>query len=87
MNGSVGKKEFEMKFDANLNPKAVYGISNTMSVLIYDIEYGINDSVIWRFSNEKKLHKSRIYYRQHDDERAFFSYCGNRFYLDEFIRF
>ncbi len=75
-----------MKFDTNREPIAVCGISNTMSVLIYDIEYGINDSVIWKYSNEDKFHKSRIYYGQHDDDRAFFSNCGNRFYLDEFMR-
>ena len=78
-----------MKFDTNQQPVAaiaVYGICNTLSVLIFDIENGINNSVIWRFSNEEKLHKSRIYYQQHDDDRAFFSYSGKRFYLDEFMR-
>ena len=70
----------------NQQPIAVYSICNTLSILIYDIEYGINDSVIWGFSNEDKLHKSRIYYQQHDD-KDFFSYCGKRFHLNEFIRF
>ena len=74
-----------MKNESNLQPVAACGISNTVAVLIYSIEYGINDSVIWGFSNEDKLHKCRIYYAQHND-RNFFSYCGKRFYLDEFMR-
>lgn len=52
---------------------------------IIDIEHGINDFVIWRWSNESKLHKSRAYY---DSKRgAYFKVNGRREYLDEYMRY
>ncbi len=55
-----------------MEPIATCGVSNTLAVLIYDIEYGDNDYAIWKYSDEDKFHKSTIRYYQHDSDRAFF---------------
>lgn len=58
-------------------------------IAIYDIEYGIDDYVIWRYehgeSKPNKLRKSKIYYTV-SSGRAYFKVNGRREYLDEFMR-
>lgn len=61
----------------------INGFGPTMDIL--DIEYGINDKVVWKWSDEKKIHKNIIYYTQ-SSGRAYFKNNGTRYYLDEFVR-
>lgn len=42
---------------------AVYPVCNTFGIEILHIEHGINDKVVYRFSNDQKIHYSRIYYK------------------------
>ena len=42
---------------------ATYPVCNTLGIEILDIEHGINDKVVYRFSNDPKIHYSRIYYK------------------------
>ena len=72
-----------MKTIENKKPIAIYGVCNTLSVVIYDIDYDINDHIIWSYSDENKLHKSKIYYSADD---SYFIHKNHRFYLNEFIR-
>ena len=52
---------------------------------ILDIEYGGYDKVVWKWSDEKKIHKNTVYYTQ-SSGRAYFKNNGARHYLDEFVR-
>ena len=55
------------------------------AIEILDVEYGINDKIVWRYSGEKTKHKSIIYYTTKSD-RAYFKVNGRREYLDEYMR-
>jgi len=59
---------------------AVKSFSNTGAIEILNIEYGIDDYVIWRFSHER--HRSMIHY----SNRPYFIAFGGRQHLDEFIK-
>ena len=65
---------------------AVKSMSNFGGIEILDIEYGINDKVVWRynFGKPEKPHKSIIYYTAKG--RAYFKRYGQREYLDEYMR-
>ena len=52
----MNKNEYKFK-----TVKAVYGLSNNAALLILDIEFGINDYVIYKESWSNKLHKVKIY--------------------------
>lgn len=54
---------------------------------ILDIEYGINDKIIWRYNHGTpgKKHTSIIYYTVKSG-RAYFKVNGRREYLDEYMR-
>lgn len=62
---------------------ANYVICNNLSINIKDIEYGIEDKVIWYWSNSDKLHKAKIYTSRKGD---YFIADKTRYYLDEFCR-
>ena len=47
---------------------AVYGVCNTLAIEIIDIEYGIDDSIIYKYSNSDKIYKSTVYYRKNGDQ-------------------
>ena len=66
-----------------LKPIASYAICNSLSINIKDIEYGIEDKVIWYWSNENKLHKAKIYNSRKGD---YFMLNKTRFYLSDFCR-
>lgn len=63
--------------------KAYHPITYDLSIIIDDIEYGINDRVVWRFSCESKLHKSRVYYGVND---SYIIIHKRRYSLDDFMR-
>lgn len=60
--------------------KTVY--SNGYHTII-DINYGVNDYVIFQ-SHDKKTHKLRIYYTK--DGAAYFNYHGVKYHLNEFFK-
>ena len=62
---------------------ASYPLCNNLSINIIDIEYGIEDKVIWRWSNCNKLHKSKVY---NSKKGEYFLVDKLRYYLDEFCR-
>lgn len=66
-----------------LKPIAIYVLCNNLSILIQDIEYGIEDKVIYRYSDSNKLHKAKIYNCRKGD---YFIADKMRFYLNDFCR-
>lgn len=63
---------------------ATYVICNTLAINITDIQYGIEDKIIWRWSNSDKLHKAKIYNSTKGD---YFIVNKLRYYLSEFCRY
>ena len=58
-------------------------IASANGIGIVRIEYGIDDSVVFRdIRKPEKLHHVKINY----SGRVNFRYCGQRFYFDNFIR-
>lgn len=74
----------------NQGAKAMCGFSYGLAILIYDIEHGIDDYVLWGWNNEHKVHKSKIRYSKDeysDDYIPFFGYgYGGRVYLNECLK-
>ena len=66
-----------------LKPIASYALCKSLSINIKDIEYGIEDKVIWYYSNSDKTHKSKIYTSRKGE---YFLVNKLRYYLDEFCR-
>ena len=62
---------------------ANYVICNSLSINIKDIEYGIEDKVIWYWSNSDKLHKSKIY---NSRKGYYFLVNKMRYYLNDFSK-
>ena len=68
----------------NYEPMGVCTLSNFGGVTIYNIEYGINDYVIYRWFNEEILYKSKLKVNK-EGESVF--RIGNVWYnLNEFMR-
>ena len=68
----------------NYEPIGVCTLSNFGGVTIYNIEYGINDYVIYRWFNEEILYKSKLKVNK-EGESVF--RIGNIWYnLNEFMR-
>lgn len=68
----------------NYEPMGICTLSNFGGVTIYNIEYGINDYVIYRWFNEEILYKSKLKVNK-EGESVF--RIGNVWYnLNEFMR-
>ena len=68
----------------NYEPMGICTLSNFGGVTIYNIEYGINDYVIYRWFNEEILYKSKLKVNK-EGESVF--RIGNTWYnLNEFMR-
>ena len=68
----------------NYEPMGICTLSNFGGVTIYNIEYGINDYVIYRWFNEEILYKSKLKVNK-EGESVF--RIGNVWYnLNEFIK-
>lgn len=67
----------------NLNSIANYVICNNLSINITDIEYGIEDKIIWRWSNSNKLHKPKVYTSRKGN---YITINKIRYYLSDFIK-
>jgi hypothetical protein len=59
-------------------------LCNNASILIIDVLYGIEDKIVWKYSFENKIHKSKLYTTTTD--RSYFLINGRREYLEEYIR-
>lgn len=68
----------------NYEPMGICTLSNFGGVTIYNIEYGINDYVIYKWFNEEILYKSKLKVNK-EGESVF--RIGNVWYnLNEFMR-
>lgn len=64
-----------------------YCMSNWGGIEILDIEYGIDDRIVYRYNfgqPENKIHKARVYYSAGD--RSYFNTKHGRIYLGECMR-
>ena len=79
----LGKKESREILN-NYEPMGICTLSNFGGVTIYNIEYGIEDYVIYRWFNEERLYKSKLKVNK-EGESVF--RIGNVWYnLNEFIK-
>ena len=62
---------------------AYYSVTNILGILILDIKYGIDDTIIWRYSNESKIRKSKL---KETKEGIKFRVGRQWFYLSEFTK-
>ena len=68
----------------NYEPLEICTLSNFGGVTIYNIEYGIEDYVIYRWFNEDRLYKSKLKVNKDGD---YVFRIGNVWYnLNEFIK-
>lgn len=67
--------------EEELKIKAVYSFG-LEGIEILDILYGVEDKIIWRYSTDKKIHYTKIYYKN----RAYFKADNRKIYLDECLR-
>ena len=68
----------------NYEPMGICTLSNFGGVTIYNIEYGIEDYVIYRWFNEDRLYKSKLKVNKDGD---YVFRIGNVWYnLNEFIK-
>ena len=63
----------------------VLPLTNFHSMEIIEIEFGIDDKVVYRYSNETKTHKAKIY-NTIKTGRSYFKVKGVRYFLDEFMK-
>ena len=79
----LGKKESREILN-NYEPMGICTLSNFGGVTIYNIEYGIEDYVIYRWFNEDRLYKSKLKVNKEGD---YVFRIGNVWYnLNEFIK-
>lgn len=79
----LGKKESREILN-NYEPMGICTLSNFGGVTIYNIEYGIEDYVIYKWFNEERLYKSKLKVNK-EGESVF--RIGNVWYnLNEFIK-
>ena len=68
----------------NYEPMGICTLSNFGGVTIYNIEYGIEDYIIYKWFNEERLYKSKLKVNK-EGESVF--RIGNTWYnLNEFIK-
>ena len=60
-----------------------YPISNILSIIIIDIDYSIDDWIKYRYSNEKRVYRSKIRY---EDDNPYFKTCLGKIFLNECLR-
>lgn len=79
----LGKKESREILN-NYEPMGVCTLSNFGGITIYNIEYGIEDYIIYKWFNEERLYKSKLKVNK-EGESVF--RIGNIWYnLNEFMR-
>lgn len=71
-----------------LKPISVYTMNNFGGIEILDIEYGIDDKIIYRYNfgqPETKIHKAKIYYGINDGDVPYFNTKHGKIYLNDCI--
>ena len=58
-------------------------ITNNLSLEVYNYEYGINDKIIYKYSDECKFRKARLY---ENTKGIYFNTPTGKTYLSEIIR-
>lgn len=76
-------KEERTKYQKK-EPIALYGLSNFGGIVILDIQYGLDDYIVWYDSQidteKRKIHISKIYYtRNKDFAEPFFRPYGSMY--------
>lgn len=66
------------------NILGVMSITNNLALYVIEIEYGIDDKVVFRYSNEEKERKAKVYYNVKGE--AYFKIRGQRYYLKDFMK-
>lgn len=75
-----------------MNIKAIKHETNTLSIAIVDIEYGIEDKVKFKWLANEDVHgwkESEVFeetIQYEDNGRAYFIVENEVFYLDEFVK-
>lgn len=66
------------------NCLGVMTLTNTLSIILIAIDFGIDDYAIYRFSDELKTRKAKLY----DSKKRgqYFQYKNRRFYLGDFAQ-
>ena len=69
-----------------MNKKAIAYYNNGIldTIFIYDINYNINDCVIFRHTRQKRLHKAKVRYDRQGN--AYFITYGSKYYIADFLR-
>lgn len=69
-----------------MNKKAIayYNIGILDTIFIYDIEYSINDFVVYRHTRQKRLYKAKIRYDKQGN--AYFITYGSKYHIADFLR-
>lgn len=62
----------------------VLTLTNNLALEVLEIEYGIDDYVIYKFSNDIKARRGKLYTTVKG--RSYFKVRGTRYYLDEFMK-
>ena len=67
-------------------PIATIPLGLYAGILIYDVEYSIDDYIIYRWDingEQSRLCKSKVHY---ETSRPYFKSCNHRYHLDEAMR-
>ena len=69
-----------------MDKKAIAYYNNGIldTIFIYDINYNINDCVIFKHARQKRLHKAKFRYDRQGN--AYFITYGSKYYLSDFLR-
>lgn len=59
-------------------------LAGNYGVIIEDIEYDIDDFVLFRFTSEKRKYRRKLHYDKLGN--PYFKFYGRKFYLNEFVR-
>ena len=59
------------------------GITNSLALEVYGYEYGVDDKIIYKYSNENKYRKVKLY---ESTKGIYFNTPTGRTYLNEIIR-
>ena len=66
------------------NCLGVMTLTNTLSIILIAIDFGIDDYAVYRFSDELKTRKAKLYNSKKRGQ--YFQYKSKRFYLGDFIQ-
>ena len=66
------------------NVKATYSLCGDMGIEILDVEHGIEDKIVWRYTTSPRIHTTKIHHG--GNGRSFFRAGPHNIHLDECIR-